>query len=244
MRATRQGQAAAHGPSAAELARNAARAGRAAPEAGEDDLTAETPEEAKETRKAQLAAAVAAGEGTAPATGPGIVDLDEENAEEESEEEEGKNDLGSSLPAFVVLPDGMKLPKGWIVWAIRFRAKLTNTPKAGDRWCVMWNLTEGDQKRAAKRARGDGSRIIDEMAKQMVRVIGTVGDATKGIEPTGAQANWSGELSAAGSIDAFWNAIGGKYQHALKSLYLKTHTFSAEENRDFFEDCVFARSVG
>jgi hypothetical protein len=135
------------------------------------------------------------------------------------------------LPDWAAIPQGVKTPDGWLVWFVKFRAKVTNTPGKGDRTCVLWNLSESDEKHAAKRARGDPMRVVDEMAKQMIRVV------------DGHGADWGGSRGA-GSVDAFWQDIGGKCRHQLKSLYLKNHTMTGEETADFFEHCVAVRTAG
>jgi len=227
-------------PTAAEMARRAIAERGGAREGQAPAVEGRGEGELSDARKASLAAAAARGEA---APEPGIVDLD---GEEESDGEAGDEhaDMNAPLPPWAVLPDGFEMPRGWVVWAILIRGELTNSPKGGDRWCLLWNLTEGDQKRAAKRARGDVGRVIDEMAKGTIRLVGTVADEDRGIEGTGFRSDWGGKLSEPGSVDAFWNAIGAKYQHAIKSLYLKNHTFSAAEQADFFEHCVLPRSVG
>lgn len=135
------------------------------------------------------------------------------------------------LPDWATIPDHVKVPDGWQIWFLRFRGSWTNTPNKGDRTCILWNLSESDMKLAGRRARGDGWRVIEEMAKQMVRVV------------DGVRADWSG-AKGAGSVDAFWNEIGGKCQYQVKNLYLKTHTMSSEENADFFAECCAVRTAG
>jgi len=140
-------------------------------------------------------------------------------------------DPGAGPPEWAQIPEGFVMPDGWVVYFIRFRAAWTNTPRKGDRQCILWNLSESDEKHAAKRARGDANRIIDEMAKQMVRAI------------DGRKTDWGGGFGPA-SITTFWNEIGGKCRWTLKSHYLKTHTMQPAEMADFFEHCVTSRSAG
>jgi hypothetical protein len=134
-------------------------------------------------------------------------------------------------PAWAIVPEGVVLPNGWQIWFIQFRAKVTNTPSKGDRYCICWNLSESDEKHAAKRSKGDPMRVIDEMAKQMIRVV------------DGRPADWGGSRGP-GSVDAWWQEIGGKGRHQLKMLYLKNHTMTTEESSDFFEHCVAVRTAG
>ena len=135
-------------------------------------------------------------------------------------------------PDWAKIPEqNFKMPEGWVVFFIRFRASWTNTPKRGDRTCILWNLSEADEKLAAKAARGDGLRLIEEMAKRMVRAI------------DGERADWSGAPGPA-NVNQFWSEIGGKCRYMLKSMYLKNHTMSPEDSLDFFEHCVTSRSAG
>lgn len=127
------------------------------------------------------------------------------------------------------LPSDLKLPEGKVIFALRFRAGVTDKPKLGDRVCILWNLTESDEKHASKRARGDSLQVMNEMAKQMIRAI------------DGHKSDWSapGRHNPA----TFFTDIGGKCRTALKSWYAKTHMFSAAEQIDFFAQCVAVRSV-
>lgn len=168
-----------------------------------------------------------------------VIDLgdgeDEEGGAEAAEPEVGP-------PEWVTMPDGAKLPVGWTIWYLRILARHTNEPKGPDLWCALWNLSEGDEKRAAKRARGEGLRVIDEMAKQTIRLVGTI--ATRGSVGDGFHADWSGSASTPGSVDRFWNRIGGKYRHVIKALYLQNHTLGIAEQADFFASCVSVRRAG
>lgn len=151
------------------------------------------------------------------------IDLDDEEDGDEPQPEK-------PLPDWATLPAGMKTPAGWQVWFLRFPANLTNNPGKGDRTCILWNLSEADEKLAAKRARGDGLRVIDECAKQMIRAV------------DGVKADWSG-ASGPGSVASFWSELGGKGRHQIKGLYLRTHTMSPEENAAFFERGVVVRTA-
>lgn len=195
----------------------------------------EASEQARKEARVKMAAAAAA-----PAA-PEIVDLD---GEDEDAEEMLQDDAPMGNPDFVTIPEGAKMPAGWIVTFVRIRGAHTNMPKGGDRWCALWNLTEGDEKLAMKRARGEAGRVIDEFAKQTIRLLGRVADPSKQVEGEGYMADWGGSLSTPGSVDRFWNEIGGKYRHVLKSIYLKNHTFDTKEHVRFFAQDVSPRSVG
>jgi hypothetical protein len=123
------------------------------------------------------------------------------------------------------VPEGLKMPAGWTIFFVRFRAAMTNTPKKGDRVAIVWNLSEVDEKLAARRSQGSAVRIIDEMAKGMIRAI-------------------DGKIATPQDVQNFWSEIGGKCRHQLKSLYLKNHTMSPEENTDFLDSCIASRTAG
>ena len=169
-----------------------------------------------------IAEAKGEGEGASPA----VVDLDDEDDAVAADTEQG-------TPSWAKVPAGFSFPPGWTIWFVRFPAKLTNLPKGEDRTCILWNLSESDEKRASKLARGDGIRIIDEMTKAMIRSV----DGKKiSLAPTSED--------GFGNVTQFWNEIGGKYRQQLKGIYLKTHVMDAAENADFFEHCVAPRTVG
>jgi hypothetical protein len=133
------------------------------------------------------------------------------------------------VPEWVKMPTGLQLPVGRQVMYMMFRAEWTDCPHKGDRQCVVWNLSESDEKIALKRTRGEALRTLDELAKQTIRVV----DGTK--------ANWTG--TGPGSVDTFWNDIGAKCRQQLKNVYAKNHMFSAEEAVDFFTNCITVRTV-
>lgn len=134
----------------------------------------------------------------------------------------------ATVPAWVVVPAGLVMPEGWQIYFLLFRAGWTNVPRLGDRHCIMWNLSEADEKLAARRSRGDANRIIDEMSKGMIRVI------------DGVRVDWS--RGPASNIEKFWDEIGGKCRHLVRSHYMKTHTLEAPDMSDFFDNCVAVRT--
>jgi hypothetical protein len=156
--------------------------------------------------------------------------------EDLEDDEVAVDGVETGVPSWATVPANFTFPPGWLVWFIRFPAKLTNRPGGPERQCILWNLNEADEKRAARLARGDGMRVIDEMAKQMIRSID--GKRVSFGPVSGA------EQDQTVSLQTFWSEIGGKYRAQLKSLYLKTHAMDAAENADFFEHCVAPRMVG
>lgn len=163
------------------------------------------------------------------ATGITIDDLDDE--------EGGVVPAEEGVPEWALVPANFSFPPGWLVWFIRFPASMTNRPKGPERQCILWNLSEADEKRASKLARGDGIRVIDEMAKAMIRSIDGKKVSWKPVDPRAP-------ADETGNVSQFWTEIGGKCRHQLKSLYLKTHAMDGAENARFFESCITPRTVG
>lgn len=133
----------------------------------------------------------------------------------------------TSWPAWCPpIPTGVKIPKGRLAFPMRFREHLTDAPWKGERSFVLWSLSPGDEKLAYSRARGDAARGAAELAKQMIRVV-------DGVPATDVRGD-------AGSVDEFWNEIGGKCRQFLIKWYVQTHVMNEEEQTDFFENCVAA----
>src|SRR5208282_2795505 len=85
----------------------------------------------------------------------------------------------STLPDWVSFPPGFKIPPGKEVSFLYFRAKWTDRPEKGDRWCMMWTLSDADEKLAIKRTRGEGGRALTELTKGTIRIVdGKRGDWT------------------------------------------------------------------
>jgi hypothetical protein len=127
------------------------------------------------------------------------------------------------------IPTDIKFPLNKQAHFLKFRAQWTETPTFGDRTCIMWNLTDADEKLAAKRCKGDGARYAQELAKQMVRAI------------DGEKVDWTKGLAS--NIERWWNAIGSKCRNMLVNVYHKNHNLNAEEQKDFFVNCYSVRTV-
>jgi hypothetical protein len=136
----------------------------------------------------------------------------------------------TAVPDWAVIPPGLKMPPGRQIYFVRFRAGWTDRPSKGERQCILWNLTESEEKHALRRTRGDALRAADELAKQMVRAI------------DGKPADWTG-AGGAGSVQTFWDEIGGKCRQLLKGHYAKTHMLDTAETADFFASCVAVRTA-
>lgn len=130
---------------------------------------------------------------------------------------------------WAIIPDELKFPRNRQVFFLRFRAGWTDTPEVGDRQCIVWNLSESDEKFAIKRAQGDRNRIAIEMTKQMIRSVdGQVVDWTHG---------------ALSNVEKFWRDIGSKCRNMLIGIYHKNHTLNPEEMADFFLHCFASRTA-
>lgn len=162
---------------------------------------------------------------------------------EEAEEEEGAPKPMSfdeklagprieGLPEFASLPPGFVIPPGKRCGWMLFRAAWTDAPEKGDRWCMMWPLSEAEEKNAYKRTAGEGHRSIAELTKASIRII------------DGVKADRTGPMSV-GSVNMFWAQMGVKCRQLMMNYYLKTHTLSPEEQQDFFGSCfVVSTAVG
>jgi hypothetical protein len=147
-------------------------------------------------------------------------------------------------PAWVVLPAGLRVPRGRQVYFVRFPAEWTSTPKRGIRcrdqapddpslWrqAICWDMSIGDQKLALQRAAGDPNRQIDEFSKQMVRAV------------DGELVDWSG-MPGAGCVDLWWEDLGARCRNAMHRIFNRLHVLSKEEMARFFESCIAVRSMG
>jgi len=130
---------------------------------------------------------------------------------------DGIPDWASVPPNFAIAP-GRRC--GWML----FRADWTDAPDKGDRWCMMWPLSESEEKLAYKRSGGDSVRAITELTKASIRLV------------DGVAANRTGSIGP-GSVGVFWAEIGTKLRQMLQNYYLKTHSLSPEEQQDFFANC-------
>lgn len=133
-------------------------------------------------------------------------------------------------------PPNFKIPKGKRPVFIRFRAGWTEIPDMGERQCVCWGITVGEEHIADKRAEDSGTRAVHERAKLSVRLISHGGNDT--LVPVDHSKS---ERDA--DVDIFWEQIGLKCRTLITQVFLQTHSLSAEERRDFFENCIEVRDA-
>lgn len=177
-----------------------------------------------------------------------ILVAEEYPADVEVEESEGEiagreHDAGSNARSFVKLPEpvdngkpppwfprakipqGFRFPRGLDVYFIKIRGSLTSMKHKGDRFLILWELSDGDEKLAYGRCMNDLNRAPGELAKQMIRVI------------DGVPTNWDG-MPGVANADQLWSEIGAKGRSQLQRLYSQLHVFDREEQIDFFESCI------
>lgn len=145
----------------------------------------------------------------------------------------------NEVPDWVSFPPNFKIPRGKTVVFFRFRAEWTEKPEKGDRWCMLWPLSDAEEKLAIKRTRGESGRTLSELSKQCLRLIGTIDSQTG--ESIGKRVNWTGDFDEAtdASPDRFWADLG-KCRSLVQNYFVKAHQLSAEETADFFTSCVVA----
>lgn len=138
---------------------------------------------------------------------------------------------GDDVPEWALVPKDLRVPKGRQVFFVRLRASMTDAPEKGERQCIIWSLSDGDEKLATDRCEGKAGRASSEYTKQMVRAVDGV--VVSWMKPRGP-----------GSIDEFWREIGTKGRNLLMRMYTKLHLADDDEVRDFFENCIAVRTSG
>ena len=157
------------------------------------------------------------------------------------------------VPPWIRFPEDQKwqIPPHRQLYFLRFRAKWTDNKPAGDRTVILWSLSDNEEKLAAKRTRGESSRTVVEMAKGMIRAMGTVDpdfpdvsewDGHTRPERPMVRADWTGTLGP-GNVDRFWNDIGSKCRVLIQNIYMRSHALNAEDTADFFLNCLAVRSA-
>lgn len=141
--------------------------------------------------------------------------------------EEGAH--GARIVAQVPIPAGMPVPPYKQIGYYIFKPGLTERPDLGVRTCVTWGLSVADEGLARKAARGESTRMYEEMTKRTIRVM------------DGVRADWSGK-GGKGNVNRYWEEIGPKARSFLINGYLKTHTPTVEETADFFLNCTTYRT--
>ena len=133
-----------------------------------------------------------------------------------------KSALVQGAPEWANTPSGLIIPPGVEVAYMRIPLR---HPDGAEMQIILWELGVRDERLARARTQGDGVRLVDEMSKQMVRVI------------DGQTVTWANPLA----VEAMWETIGAKYRNLLVAWYLKSHQLEDEERVDFFVNRVVAK---
>lgn len=153
---------------------------------------------------------------------------------------------GTGAPPWALLPEGLRPPRGRLLYFFAFPAAWTDTPDMGAvlpvedpgmlrafgqlpgalwRQCIVWPLTIGDQKLAAGRAMGDQNRFSSELAVQAIRAV------------DGFLADRSGAPTP-GNVDLWWERVGERCRRELLAQVTRMHTLTLDERRAFLEHGV------
>lgn len=139
-------------------------------------------------------------------------------------------DNPSDVPDWFTMPPGFVIPPHKEIIFLRFRAAWTDRPDKGERMCMLWPLSDADEKLALKRTRGEPARGLSELSKQLIRAV------------DGCRADWTGQPGP-GSVERFWDEIGSKCRQLIQNYYAKTHTLSNEEKYDFLGNCFVVKNA-
>lgn len=142
-----------------------------------------------------------------------------------------QEDNPSALPAWVDMPSDLRPPPGVQMMYLRFLPKWTTTPDKGERQCIMWPLTDNDERVALVRCRDNPANAVNELAKQTIRVV------------DGVRVDWGAKHGQPGNIEDFWREIGPKCRNVVTRFYNRTHSMDAAETAYFLEHCVAVRTA-
>lgn len=135
------------------------------------------------------------------------------------------------MPKWVMVPKDLPIPpEGTTMTAMRFEPEWTDRPQLGQRQCILWNLSYGDEKFSRRRARGDADAVMDEQAKQMIRAI------------DGRVVDW-GRDDLPNSPNRFWDEIGKKCRLLIQNHYMQVHSLGQKEKVHFLANCLAVRTV-
>lgn len=136
----------------------------------------------------------------------------------------------SAIPAWSRMPANLAIPPHKQVGFMLFKKEWTGRPDLGDRDIIFWNLSVADEKLAKQAARGGDA--LPELAKRMIRSI------------DGHKTDWTKGKNAVGSVDRFWEEIGGKCRPLIINSYWKMHSLEVEETAEFFlRYCTYRSAV-
>lgn len=125
-------------------------------------------------------------------------------------------------PEWAKIPPDLKIPKD-----VEVGFFLIPLPDKTEMQIIAWELSVVDERvaRARADALGPGARLVEEMAKQMFRVI------------DGKRVEWMNPLI----VESAWERMRAKYRNLFGGYYMKMHQLDDEERTDFFANRVVAR---
>lgn len=125
-------------------------------------------------------------------------------------------------PEWAKVPHDLRIPKD-----VEVGFFLVPLPDGSDMQIIMWELSVADERLARARADalGPGARLVEEMAKQMMRAI------------DGRKVDWMNPLP----IESAWERMRSKYRNLFGGYYMKMHQLDDTERTDFFANRVVAR---
>ena len=129
------------------------------------------------------------------------------------------------------MPTGLAIPPFAQVGYMQFRPELTGRPDLGERTCVTWGLSVPDERLGRLAARGDSTRLYEELAKQTIRAI------------DGYKVDRTGKRGGGGDLTRWWEQIGPKARMLLINQYLQLHSPTQTEIADFFLSCCVYRTA-
>lgn len=133
----------------------------------------------------------------------------------------------AELPDWVQVPKGFVIPPGVVLGFLRFRAEWTAAAHKGDRQCILWPLTDNDERVAFTRIRHLDAHATSILAQHQIRAI------------DGHKVDWdTRHLDKPGSVYSFWRDIGPKCRSLIVRWYHQNHMLDVGETADFFANCV------
>lgn len=136
------------------------------------------------------------------------------------------------IPDWVDIPSDLVIPRGVQVGFLQFKASWTMYPEKGDRHCIVWSLTDLDERVAFARIKDNFGHSINELSKQMIRAF------------DGAKADWGSIQGQRGHVNDFLVDIGPKCRALLARWYTRTHQLDSAEVAYFLEHCALVRTMG
>lgn len=162
---------------------------------------------------------------------PNVV-INQEQINDILEPEVTVSEKDDAVPDWVKIPSDLVIPRGAAVGFLRFRSAWTPFADKGDRHCIVWALTDLDERVAYARIKDNFGHAINELSKQMIRAF------------DGHKVNWGSIRGQPGNVDDFLGQIGPKCRALLARWYTRTHQLDSDEVAHFLEHCAIVRTMG